>query len=917
MDKFVALLIGGAVSGAVFSLVAVGLVLTHTTARVFNFAQGAVAFVVTLCFYELTQGLHWPVPLAFVASVLVLAPLLGLATYGAVFRRLADAAESTKIVATIGLSIALPAIALLVIETAVDQFGASIPRGDNIHFPPGLGPTPKRIWTIGPATVDSNQVIALVVAAVAALGLSFLLRRTSLGLRMRATVDRRALAETRGVDTAGVSRLSFALSFAMAGLAGVAGATFFTLTPGAYTSILVIAAGAAVLGGLRSIPLAFAGGIALGLAQSFFAGYVTFAEDISGLSSAVPYVLLFGGLFLLTRDRSRVAGQVAEAGPGDPVVVLPRWRRALPWAVGAVVVVVLISTVDPYWLGLTNTSLAMAVIFLSFVIVTGIGGMVSLAQATFVLFASMLMGRLISDGLGVVPAMVIGVAAAALLGVVFALPALRLGGLALALSTLALALIGETVLFSWPPLSNRTYGWTVPRQRLGPIDLGDDRVLGIVLLVCVLLVVWLVTNLRDSATGRAILAVRSSEAAAASVGLSATRAKLRVFAIAATVAGVGGVLLAMVNQSVTTASVPAQVSLTWLAIVVLLGIRRPAGAVLAAFAFVMSPEVIGTFTDSARIQQILFGLGAVQLASSPDGILTAVTSFRRARSARRGTSTPAATGALPDELPEEDGRGEAVADEVAGVTEPSPTGAPSTTTAEGAAAAEPVLVVSGLHAGYGDVEVLHGTDLTVHRGTVTVLLGANGAGKSTLGNAIAGTVPTTTGVIQVEGRELQHLPPHRRASLGVAFAPESRGIFPGLTVADNLALSLRDAADIEAVYQRFPQLAERRDLEAGFLSGGEQQMLALAPVTVHPPALLIADEPGLGLAPLVVGQILDIFRELRDAGSAILLIEEKATHVLDLADSVVFLSRGRTTWTRDAADVHIDQVAEAYLEARV
>jgi ABC-type branched-subunit amino acid transport system ATPase component/branched-subunit amino acid ABC-type transport system permease component len=901
MDKFVALLIGGAVSGAVYSLVAVGLVLTYTTSKVFNFAQGAVAFVVTLCFYELTQGFGWGVVPAFVLSVLLLAPGLGLAVYALVFRRLADAEDSTKIVATIGLSIALPAIALFVVETAVDTFGVDIPRGDNILFPPGLGPTPKVTWTIGPAVIDSNQLIALVIAVAAAGGLWFLLRRTRLGLRMRATVDRRSLAETRGVDAAGVSRIAFALSFAMAGLAGVGGATFFSLTPSSYTAILVVAAGAAVLGGLRSIPLAFLGGIVLGLAQSFFAGYVNFAEDISGLSSAVPYVLLFAGLFLLGRDRSRVAGTVAEMAPADPVQLLPRWRRALPWAVVGVVLCVVVQTADAYWLGITNKGLAMAVIFLSFVVVTGVGGMVSLAQATFVLFASLLMGRLLSDGVGFAPALVIGVLAVAALGALFALPALRLGGLALALSTLALALIGETVLFTWPTLTNRTYGWTIPRQTLGPIDLGDDRTLGVVLVLCVGLVVWMISNLRSSPSGRAMLAVRSSEAAAGSVGLSAARAKLRVFAVSAAIAGFGGILLAIVNRSVTADSVPTQLGLTWLAIVVLMGIRRPAGALLAAFVFVLSPEVIGTFTESTRIEQIFFGLGAIQLASSPDGVLSALTAFRRRR--QRVEEVPAEmTDDAPGELALTPAR-------AASPTRPA-------TSAGSGAVEPPVLRVDGLTAGYGEVEVLHGVDLVANAGEITVLLGANGAGKSTLCAAVAGTVRPTGGTVVVGGTDVTARPAHRRTGAGIAYAPESRGIFPGLTVAENLALSLPDAADRDRAFERFPQLADRRDLEAGSLSGGEQQMLALAPVIVHPPKVLLADEPSLGLAPLVVEQIFTVFRELRDAGTAVVLVEEKATHVLDMADSVVLMSRGRTSWAGAAGEVDLSAVADSYLEVR-
>jgi len=878
MDKLLALLVSGAVSGAVYSLLAVGLTLTYSVSRVFNFAQGAVAFAATLLYYELTQGLHWPVVPALVLAVLVVS-LLGVGVNEVVFRRLADAEDATKIVATVGLSIAIPAIALYIVETAVDTFGAAIPRGDNIFLPPGLGPSPKEIWDLGPVTIDSNQLIALAMAVVTSAALWGLLRFTRMGLHMRATVDRGGLAESRGVDTLAVSRLAYALSFGIAGLAGITGAPFLSLTPVSYTGIMVVAAAAAVFAGLRSLPLALLGGMLLGVAQSLFAGYVHVLEDIHGFASSLPYFLLFGSLFFLGRRRGgRAAGQVAEEVAAEPLSADPWWRRALPWAFGAVAFVVAVATVSDYQAGLLTRAMALALIFLSFTIVTGLGGMVSLSQATFALFAAVTLGWLMDGGLSLFAAAALALAATAVLGALFSLPALRLGGLALALSTLALALIGDTVVFGYQPFTNGSFGWTIPRPTVGPFDLGEDRPLAVFLLVLVLLVVAMIGALRRSPSGRAILAVRSTAVASSSVGLSMPRTKLRVFTLSAVVAGLGGIMLAVVNGSAVTAGLPAQVGLSWLAIVVLVGIRRPAGAVIGALMFALSPEVIGTFTDSVRIQDILFGLGAVQLAQSPDGILTLFS--RKPRTTRNfDAEVPLATTPV----------------KVSG----------------GA-----LLSVRGLHAGYGKVEVLHGVDLDVAAGQITVLLGAGGAGKSTLCAAIAGSLPVGSGTILLDGADITTAAAHRRQRAGVAVAPESRGIFPGLTVTENLAVALPAAADREQAFERFPALAARRDLEAGLLSGGEQQMLALAPLLVHPPTLLVADEPTLGLAPLVVDEVDRVLRELRDAGTAVLLAEEKASRALPLADSVAFLSRGRVTWSGPAADVDLDELTDAYLEAR-
>ncbi|MCU1357732.1 MAG: branched-chain amino acid transporter permease/ATP-binding protein [Acidimicrobiales bacterium] len=891
MDKLIALLVSGAVSGAVYSLLAIGLVLTYSVSRVFNFAQGAIAFAATLLFYELTQGLHWPTVPALVVSIAVVSAL-GLLVNEVVFRRLAEAEDATKIVATVGLSIAIPALALLIVETAVDTFHASIPRGDNIFLPPGLGPSPKHIWHWGPVTIDSNQVIALSVAVVVSIGLWLLVNHTRTGLRMRATVDRGSLAEYRGIDTIAVSRLAYALSFGIAGLAGITGAPFLSLTPTDYTGILVVAAAAAVFARLRSLPMALVGGLLLGLAQSLFSGYVHLFESIPGLASALPYLLLFFGLFFLARDRRRIAGQVAEPVAADPVAALVWWRRLLPWAVGSVGLVVAFYVVSDYQLSLLTRGMALAIIFLSFTVVTGIGGMVSLSQASFALLGAMVVGKLVAGGMALVPATIVAVAVTALVGALFALPALRLGGLSLALSTLALALIGDTVLFAYKPFTNGSYGWTVPRPTIGPFDLGTDRAMACALLVVVLVIVWIIGNLRRSPSGRAILAVRSSEAAASSVGLSTARSKFRVFVISSAIASLGGVMLATVNGSVSSASLPAQVGLSWLAIVVLVGIRRPAGAVIAALLFVLSPEIIGHLTSSNRIQDILFGLGAVQLAKSPDGILTAFTGARTRARNRRAAVTVA-------DMP---------------VATNTPVASP--VRAAGLAEATPILELEGLHAGYGAVEVLHGIDLTVLAGRITLLLGAGGAGKSTLCAAVGGGLAATGGEVRFQGEDVTVLAAHGRIRRGMAIAPESRGIFPGCTVAENLAVVLPDAADRELAYERFPALASRRRVEAGYLSGGEQQMLALAPLVVKPPTLLIADEPGLGLAPMIVDQVYDVLRELRAAGTAVLLSEEKASRVLHLADDVAFLTLGRLSWAGPAADVDVDRLADSYLEAR-
>jgi ABC-type branched-subunit amino acid transport system ATPase component len=193
------------------------------------------------------------------------------------------------------------------------------------------------------------------------------------------------------------------------------------------------------------------------------------------------------------------------------------------------------------------------------------------------------------------------------------------------------------------------------------------------------------------------------------------------------------------------------------------------------------------------------------------------------------------------------------------------------------------------------------------------LLGANGAGKSTLCNVASGLIFPREGQVLLAGDDVAALPPYERVRRGMLVVPEARGIFPGLTVEENLRLALRESALRDRAYTRFPILADRRSQRAGSLSGGEQQMLSLAPALANPPKVFIADEPTLGLAPLAADEVLRALRELRELGSAIMLVEEKAHAVLALADMVAFMELGRITWSGPRDEVDEERLAASYL----
>jgi len=232
-----------------------------------------------------------------------------------------------------------------------------------------------------------------------------------------------------------------------------------------------------------------------------------------------------------------------------------------------------------------------------------------------------------------------------------------------------------------------------------------------------------------------------------------------------------------------------------------------------------------------------------------------------------------------------------------------------------------MLSVADLGSGYGRVQVLHGVSLEVARGEIVALLGSNGTGKTTLLRAISGVQPLRGGTISLDGVLLTRTPPHARVARGLVQVPEGRQVFAPLSVEDNLRLGAYRrapahgvAAALGHVYELFPILAERRQLPAGDLSGGQQQMLALGRAMMADPIMLLLDEPSMGLAPIVVEQILAAVQRLNREGVTVLLVEQNAHAALRIADRAYVLENGEITLEGSSADlIHDPRVRAAYL----
>jgi len=967
MNKFVDIVISGAVTGAIYALMAAGLVLTYQTSGIFNFAHGAVAFTVAYLYFQLHTGQGIPILPALIISVFVFAPILGLLLDRIFLRRLAHAPVYARIVGTIGLLVALPALAIWLVESLGNEvLDLGLPTnkaGQGSVQPPGIGPSPaETIRITNSIAISTDQVAVLLCAVAAAIILWYVLRRTRIGLEMRAVVDREELAQLRGVDAARSSAVAWILTMILAGLGGVLIAPLFSLDENTITFIVLGSLAAVALARLRSIPIALLGGLLLGILANLVAGYSSdvlpgFLSNLSGLRTSVPYVLtlLLLMFWVSSRRRGRQAGTMAEDAPRpDHRTGLPTWRKRLPWIITTSLLVVFTLgwidvpalQADTYEQGVIVLGLTMGLIFLSFVVVTGMGGMVSLAQATFVTAGGLGAGWALNQDWGLnVPLIAnhgqlnffLGALFGGLVGtgagILVALPVRRLAGASIAIGTLALAFAADSLVFGQDWINNDTQGWPYRLPSLdlpvinwlndllvpGPqshFDLFELRDQFLAMLVLFGAVALAIHALQRSPSGRATLAVRSSEIAAESSGMRSGIVKIRLFALSGAIAGFGGAFLGMQTFVFTSTTATPYVTLFWLALAVLFGIRRPGGAFLAGLAFACAPTVfhwishdvlpggaVSSLVGSAYFLPILSGLGAINLAQEPDGVL-ALAGHRRLRKhrerARQEAVALAEAEAHEGIVPEHERKHVATATPGAGTIDIDGT--------------RELLHLEHIVAGYGDSEVLHGVSLSVTSGSILALLGANGAGKSTLCAVASGLLEVQAGRVLLEGEDVTTWLPFERARRGgMQLVPEARGIFPGLSVEDNLAVLLRDRGLREAAYDRFPILRERRKQPASLLSGGEQQMLSLAPALVDPPRVLIADEPTLGLAPLAAELVIESIIELKDRGCAVLLVEEHAKTALAAADAIAYMELGEIAWSGARDEVDVERLGSAYL----
>jgi branched-chain amino acid transport system permease protein len=617
MDEFLRLTILGLCTASIFALAASGLVLTYTTTGVFNFAHGAIGMLGAFAYWQLQVAWGWPVPLALAFVLLVLAPALGLVIERGIMRGLIDAPETVRIVVTISLLVALLGIGLWVWSPQEPHQTASLFPGKTLDL---LG-----------VRISWHQASSFLVAVAVAVGLRLLLFRTRAGLDMRAAVDSRGLAQLHGARPDRSAALAWAIGCSLAALAGILiSGSLGSLSHLNLTLLIVSAYAAAMVGRLRSLPMTFVGALVLGLADSYAIGYVPSTNQyFSTFRFVIPVVVLFVVLLALPNPQLRSRSISASR----EIIPLPSWRTALVTAGAVVAAAMVIATIVSDADALRVSKIfGIALIALSLVPLTGFAGQVSLCQMSFAGIGAVVMAH---HGQGGDPTGVIlaGVICGAV-GAIIALPALRLSGIYLALSTAAFAVFLDRWLFTLPAfdiggLHIRLFDLGVIAVHpldLPGIDTSDRSTQLIVLSVVFALAYLLVVAVRRSTFGQQLLAMKDSPAACATVGVDLTRLKLKVFAMSAAMAGVGGALYAGTLGSVGYERFNFFESLPLLLLAVVGGIGTASGALFAGLILGGFPIAAGIWPFLNDLNRVLPGTMGIALGRNPNGAVRDIAS---------------------------------------------------------------------------------------------------------------------------------------------------------------------------------------------------------------------------------------------------------------------------------------------------
>ncbi|WP_235738600.1 branched-chain amino acid ABC transporter permease [Nocardioides alcanivorans] len=598
MSGFIAFVILGIFTGAAYAIAASGLVLTYATTRVFNIAHGAFGMVLAFTFWDFSVRQGLPTWLSLVLVLGVVAPLIGWFVQRFVTRGLGDAPVSVSLVVTVGLLVGLIGVAQYL-----------WPPETRLLMPF----KPEKGYEIGSTYVTAHQLITIICSILVAVLLYVLLNRTRVGTAMRASVDNPELLQLFGGRPDRVAQLAWAIGMSLAALGGILLAPVVGLDYYALTLLVINAYAAAMLGRLKSLPLTFAGAMALGILESLAVGYLPTEGFIAGIRPVIPALFLFLLLVLLPQAQLRI-GQVK----GIVSAPVPGLLRSVVSGVVLLVLVMLFTTgMSEANLLLVGTAATFAMVMLSLVLLTGYGGHVSLAQLTFAGVGALTYSKLDEPNLY---GLLLTTLIAAGVGALVALPVLRLTGLYLALATLAFGVLMDKMIFQ----EEWAFGFngTLPAERLSVLGVKIETTSGYVLVMVLFLVLMSVgvLALRRGVVGRLLVALRDSPSACGTLGLDQRWFRVGLFGLSAGLAGLAGALFAGLRGTIGAADFQFFNSLPLLLLAVVFGVTSVTGACLGGVGLMLLPELQANNPELAGLFFVVLGFGAVALGRDPNGL---------------------------------------------------------------------------------------------------------------------------------------------------------------------------------------------------------------------------------------------------------------------------------------------------------
>ena len=905
LSTFLPFIVIGITTGAAYGLAATGLVLTYKTAGIFNFAYGAFAALSIFVFYFLHDEHGWPWPVAALICLGVLAPIEGL-----LMERLARALDRVgtdiRVVATVGILLFVLGIGTLW-------------YGDNQTIIPSFLPTTS--IRLAGVYVSYDQIIVTALAVVLTVALYLFFRYVRIGIAMRGVVDNPALLALTGQSPVRVRRWAWLISSVFASLAGLMLAPALSLDALLITMLIVQAFGAAAIGYFSSLPLAFVGGLVVGIGGALSTKYVVQVPWLGGLPASLPFAILFIVLIVTPRrlllDRRVTLTRVAR----PPYYAPPLVRGGF----GALVVLVLalIPAFVGLNLGIWSAFLIEVLLLLSLGLLVRTSGQLSLCQYAFAAIGAAAFSHLADAHVPWLLALLGAMALAVLIGALLAIPTIRLSGVFLALATFGFGIFVEQMFYNQSFMfGSATDGAPAPRPHVDLLGwhLDGDTGFYYLILLIVLLAVAVTLAVQRGRLGRLLRAMADSPLGLEAYGTSVNLTKVVVFCLSAGLASVSGALLAMLFHYGVGSNYASFNSLTLVAVVVIASVGDPWYAVLGALGLTVLPGY-WTSANVSTYLEIAAGFFAVIFALQGDRVPRVPQRLREVldRLGRRRPPAPVGPAGQPAAAPP--GR---------------PALAPETPSRAGA---DPRgLDVTGLTVRYGKATAVRDVSLRAPMGSITGLIGPNGAGKTTIFNACCGLLQSSQGRVVLHGRDVTRSSPSARARRGLGRTFQKAQLFDSLTVAENVALG-REAALAGASPLR--QLAASRRqtrqvavavagaletvgltslaaAQAGLLSTGQKRLVELARVLAGGFDVILLDEPSSGLDATESRQFGDILqRVVAERGVSVLLVEHDMELVTRICHHVHVLDFGTLIFDGSTDQMITDSIVRtAYLGER-